>query len=67
MLNIARNYMETMATGKCFFTPCGEDQATKPVTDAGFRRIQSIIEASKLREDDIHINLEKKLEANDKL
>ena len=52
---------------ECFFKPCGEDQAGKPVTDAGFRRIQSIIKASKLREDNIHFNLEKELEANEKL
>ena len=56
-----------MATDECFFKPCGEEQARKPVSDVGFRRIQSIIEASKLREDGIHINLEKELEANSKL
>ncbi len=59
--------MATTTSGKCFFRPCGEDQATKPVTDAGSRRIKSIIEASKLREDGIHISLEQELEANDKL
>ena len=32
-----------------------------------FRRIRSIIEASKLREDGIHIYLEKELEANSNL
>lgn len=54
-----------MATYKCFF--CGEDDE-KPVTDAGSRRIQSsIIEVSKLCGDGIYINLEKDLEANDKL
>ena len=56
-----------MATDECFFKPCREEQARKPVSDVGFRRIQSIIEASKLREDGIHINLEKELEANSKL
>ena len=45
--------MVTTTSGECFFRPCGEDQATKPVSDAGSRHIKSIIEASKLREDGI--------------
>ncbi len=59
--------MATTTSGECFFRPCGEDQATKPVTDAGSRRIKSISEASKLHEDGIHISLEQELEANEKL
>ena len=37
--------MATTTSGECFFRPRGEDQATKPVTDGGSRRIKSIGQA----------------------
>ena len=59
--------MATTTSSECFFRPCGEDQATTPVTDAASRRIKSIIKTNKLHEDGIHMNLEQELEANDQL
>ncbi len=57
---------KTRDKDECFFKLCGDDQSTKSVSEVSTRRIKSIIEASKLREDNIHISLEQELTANNK-
>ena len=46
---------------KCFFKPCLKEQDGKPLSTAGAQRISTIIKTSQKRQDDLHIELERRL------